>query len=129
MSANNKTKERSVARHQRLDNGVVSNIGDASTDAETNLTSYTQSQKPTNRLFMIDAAKFESRNQSFAFCRQQIVQWILTAVLISSIYVTIEIYEAKGNLTLFQESTFQLIITALSLGLALNFFVSHHVPA
>jgi hypothetical protein len=68
--------------------------------------------------------------KTFTLCRQQILQWIVTVMLISFVVITFKICETKGNMTSSEKSTFQVIITALSIGLGLNFLlVLYSYPA
>lgn len=123
MAARHTMFERNVARYQRLDDSTAPNV------AKAVLASQKQSHKPTDHFSMADAARFESRNQTLTLCKQQISQWIITAILISFVFATIKIYEAKGNMTSGQKSTFQLLITGLSIALGLNSLVSHPTHA
>lgn len=52
------------------------------------------------------------------------LRWLCTVLFSSLIIATLKVYERKGNLTPSQKNTFNVIITALGLGLGLNFFVS-----
>lgn len=58
------------------------------------------------------------------FCKT-FVRCLATIVLIASLLATLKIYQNKGNFTSHQKTNFNVIITALSLCLGLNFFVSH----
>lgn len=129
MSTNHTMPERNVARYQKLRDSTGTNIADSSIDAEANAASQNQSHKPEDRFCVADAAEFQSFKQTLTLCRTQILQWVLTAILIGFVFATIMIYERKGNMSSRQKSIFQQIITALSIGLGLNFFVRHHAHA
>lgn len=53
------------------------------------------------------------------------VRCLATTVFIAFVLATLKIYQKKGNFTSHQKTNFNIIITALSLCLGLNFFVSH----
>lgn len=59
----------------------------------------------------------------------QFFWWLLTVVLSALILTTIKIYKTLGNFTSVQKHTFNIISTALILGLGLNYFVGHHAYA
>jgi hypothetical protein len=67
---------------------------------------------------------FDHRKQTLALFKQQSFRWIGTVVFSIFVITTLKIYEDKGNISPGQKATFNVIITALSLGLGLNFFVS-----
>lgn len=58
------------------------------------------------------------------FCKT-FVRCIATTMLIALLIITFSVYEKKGSFSQNQKYTFQAIITAESLCLGLNFFVSH----
>lgn len=58
------------------------------------------------------------------FCRTA-VRCIATIIFIALLIVTFSVYEKKGNFSKNQKAIFQTIITAESLCVGLNFFVSH----
>lgn len=58
------------------------------------------------------------------FCRT-FVRCLATTVFIAFVLATLAIYQKKGNFRSHQKTNFNVIITALSLCLGLNFFVSH----
>ena len=68
---------------------------------------------------------FDHRQQTFALFKQQSFRWIGTVVFSFFVIATLKTYQDKGNISPGQKTTFNVIITALSLGLGLNFFVSH----
>ena len=54
--------------------------------------------------------------------RKQFFRWLGTAFFAALIAITFKIYAIKGVITATQKTTFNAIITALSLGVGLNFF-------
>lgn len=56
----------------------------------------------------------------------QALGWLVTAIFCAFILITIQLFEEKGVVTKAQKHTFNTIITALILGLGLNFFVRHY---
>lgn len=80
------------------------------------------SQPPTE--FDTDnEASFSSRDQTRRLLRKQFLRWLGTAFFVTMIFVTFKIYQSKGIITPTQKATYNAIITGLSLGLGLNFFV------
>lgn len=65
---------------------------------------------------------YDSKKQTRKLLRKQFVRWLGTAFFAAFIAVTFKIYASKGVINSNQKSTFNAIITALSLGLGLNFF-------
>ena len=65
---------------------------------------------------------YDSKEQTRKLLRKQFIRWLGTAFFAAFIAVTFKIYASKGVITSNQKSTFNAIITALSLGLGLNFF-------
>ena len=72
---------------------------------------------------------FNSDRQTRTLFLRQSARWLVTVIFVSFVAITFKIYEKKGNVPPTQKSTFNAIITALILGLGLNFFVSHNVLA
>ena len=64
--------------------------------------------------------------QSFSF-PQQSSRWVLSVLCVVFFIVSLRLYEAEGNLSPPQVSTFYIITTLLSLLLALGFFVSSRI--
>lgn len=64
----------------------------------------------------------DSKQQTRNLLRKQFIRWLGTAFFAAFIAVTFKLYASKGVITSNQKSTFNAIITALSLGLGLNFF-------
>lgn len=58
------------------------------------------------------------------FCKT-ILRCIITTVILASLMITFMVYEKKGNFSKNQKVVFQSIVTAESICLGLNFFVSH----
>lgn len=72
------------------------------------------------------AHKFRFKQPNLILFFKTFIRCLATIVLIASLLATLKIYENKGNFTSHQKSNFNVIITALSLCLGLNFFVSHN---
>ena len=68
-------------------------------------------------------AFFSSQKQTKQLLRKQFLRWLVTAFFIAMIFLTLEIYQRKGFMTATQKAVYNAIITGLSLGLGLNFFV------
>lgn len=62
---------------------------------------------------------------NFGLFSKTFLRCIATTVFIALLLITFSAYEKKGNFSKNQKYTFQAIITAESLFLGLNFFVSH----
>lgn len=62
------------------------------------------------------------------FCKT-FVRWLVTSIFIAFVFATLKVYQNKGNFSARQKTNFNVIITAESLCLGLNFFVSHKVHA
>lgn len=67
---------------------------------------------------------FDHQQQKLVLLLKQALRWLGTVIFIGFIIATLKIYEAKGNFPADQKVTFNTILTALSLGLGLNIFVS-----
>ena len=65
---------------------------------------------------------YDSREQNRDLISKQFFRWLGTAFFALFIAVAFKIYAVKGVITPTQKVTFNVIITALSLGLGLNFF-------
>lgn len=63
-----------------------------------------------------------SKEQTRYLLRKQFFRWLGTAFLAGFITITFKLYAIKGVITPTQKKTFNAIITALILGLGLNFF-------
>ena len=85
--------------------------------------------KPTARFSTDNDTEFNYLKQSLRIFWPQISRWILTVVLVSTFLGTLKIYERKGNFTSTEKDYFNVITTALNLGLGLNFFVSRKASA
>lgn len=80
---------------------------------------------PLNDPNHTEAARFRFKQPNLIrFCKT-FVRCLATIVLIAFLLATLKIYQNKGNFTSHQKTNFNIIITALSLCLGLNFFVSH----
>lgn len=62
------------------------------------------------------------------FCKT-FVRLLVTTIFIGFVIATLMFYQKKGNFSAYQKTIFNVIITAESLCLGLNFFVSHKVHA
>jgi hypothetical protein len=85
------------------------------------------SVKPKTIFSSDNARHFNSKDQTRRLFAKQIFRWLATVIIIAFVLATFRIYERKGPITSAQKVTFNIIQTALSLALGLNFFVSHHV--
>lgn len=65
---------------------------------------------------------FSSTQQTWRLFFPQFIRWIITVIIVIFMLATLKLYENKGNFSLGQKHAFNTIITALSLGLGLNFF-------
>lgn len=63
---------------------------------------------------------------NFGLFSKTFLRCIATTVFIALLLITFSVYEKKGNFSQNQKYTFQAVITAESLFLGLNFFVSHN---
>lgn len=75
------------------------------------------------------AHSFKSKQHDLVLFFKTFVRCLATTVFITFVLATLKIYQKKGNFTAHQKTNFNIIITALSLGLGLNFFVSHRFHA
>ena len=66
------------------------------------------------------AKTFHSRQQLHALMIDNFVRWFLTAVVILFIFVTLKVFEKKGATSEHYNNWFNVIITGLSILLALN---------
>lgn len=71
------------------------------------------------------AHSFKFRQHNLVLFFKTFVRCLATTVFIAFVLATLKIYQKKGNFTSHQKTNFNVIITALSLCLGLNFFVSH----
>ena len=69
------------------------------------------------------SASFKSSEQTWKLFYPQCWRWLGTGIFIALILATLKIFEDKGNFSHDSKYLFNTIITALSLGLGLNFFV------
>ena len=65
---------------------------------------------------------YNSQKQTRDLLRKQFFRWLGTAFFAALIAITFSLYAIKGVITPTQKTTFNAIITALSLALGLNFF-------
>ena len=71
---------------------------------------------------------FNSSQQTRKLLLSQSVRWIGTLVFVAFMLVTLKIFQDKDNFSHDQKYAFNTIVTGLSLGLGLNFFVGRHLP-
>ena len=67
---------------------------------------------------------FNSNKQTWKLFFPQFFRWLGTAIFVAFILATLKIFEKQGNFSNKSKHLFNTIITALGLGLGLNFFVS-----
>lgn len=90
---------------------------------------------PNNDTSMIDSNATEARTSAQIFgvkimkhtlelFYKTFVRCLATTIFVAFVLATLKIYQNKDNFTSHQKTTFNVIITALSLCLGLNFFVS-----
>lgn len=81
--------------------------------------------KPPKNNFAQDlTTQFERKRQILGLFRKQILRWLLTAALLSLVILSLRIYEQKGYIPSAAKAAFNVVQTALNIGLGLNFFVS-----
>lgn len=73
------------------------------------------SPTPNSRLF-------NSSQQTWRLFFPQFLRWLITVFFVAFLLATLKIYQDKGNFSRQQKHIFNTIITALSLGLGINFF-------
>ena len=62
-------------------------------------------------------------NQIWSLLLPQAVRWLATVVLSAAIVLVLWIYNVKGNFTRDDKNAFNILVTGLSVGLGINFFV------
>ena len=67
---------------------------------------------------------FNSNQQTWKLLFPQFFRWLGTVAFIAFILATLKMFENRGNFSNTSKHLFNTIVTALSLGLGLNFFVS-----
>ena len=75
-----------------------------------------------------DSKVFSSSQQTWKLFLPQCLRWLGTFVFVAFMLATLKIFEYKGNFSHDSKNLFNTVITALGLGLGLNFFVSVQVP-
>ena len=71
--------------------------------------------------------RLNHREQTWSLLLPQTVRWLGTVILSALLISVIWIYEKKGNFTHKDKNLFNIIVTGLSVGLGINFFVRHTV--
>ena len=69
---------------------------------------------------------FNSSQQTRKLFLSQSVRWIGTVIFVAFMLATLKVYQDKDNFSHDQKYAFNTIVTGLSLGLGLNFFVGHY---
>ena len=72
----------------------------------------------------IEPRRFDRRRQIRSLLRPQSLRWLGTIILSALLMMTMKIYQDKGNFAHQDKLLYNVIITGLSVGLGLNFFVS-----
>lgn len=72
--------------------------------------------------------EFDHRRQLRSLFWWQSLRWLGTLLLSTLLIATLKIYERKGNFTRRDKRALNVIMTGLSVGLAINFFVSLSRP-
>lgn len=78
-----------------------------------------QLRKPANT-----QATLHHKQQSHGLWLRFTLRWIITLIFAALIIATLKVYEGMRNFSANQKTTFNTLITAFSLGLGLNLFVS-----
>jgi hypothetical protein len=126
-----KKKKKKIAAFSPMEqrDATPNQIDETGASSEDSLARRGTQNRPKAPFTSSNARIFQFKKQTHKLFSKQIFRWIGTAILISSILVTIKSYESKGNITSAEKATFNVTVTALSLGLGLNFFVRHHARA
>ena len=126
--------DRGHRRYERIDDGDWPDTSDpAEQDHSPAPTSHPSERKPlragtdqqSRTTVSFDTGHeqiYDSGAQTKALLNKQIIRWFGTAFFASFIAITLKVYAIKGVITPTQKTRFNSIITALSLGLGLNFF-------
>lgn len=80
-------------------------------------------QKPKKSSPPPNSKLFNSNQQTWRLFFPQFFRWFGTVIFVGFILATLKIFENQGNFSNGSKHLFNTIITALSLGLGLNFFV------
>lgn len=72
---------------------------------------------------------FNSSQQTRKLFLSQSVRWIGTLIFVAFMVATLKVYQDKGNFSHDQKYAFNTIVTGLSLGLGLNFFVGQNLTS
>lgn len=71
--------------------------------------------------------ELDHRKQTWSLLLPQTVRWLGTVTLSALLISVFRIYEKKGNFTRKDKNSFNIIVTGLSVGLGIKFFVRHTV--
>lgn len=63
------------------------------------------------------------REQTWSLLRPQTIRWLGTVLVSVLLVATVRVYQNKGNFTRYDKHVFNVIVTGLSVGLGINFFV------
>ena len=109
-------------------------VDDSFHNLENTIENHTESIQLKNSPFLRQAAAaqaippnlqiFNSSQQTRKLFLSQSIRWIGTLIFVAFMLATLKVYQDKGNFSHDQKYAFNTIVTALSLGLGLNFFVS-----
>ncbi|KAL9045258.1 MAG: hypothetical protein Q9214_001674 [Letrouitia sp. 1 TL-2023] len=69
--------------------------------------------------------ELDHRKKTWSLLFPQTVRWLGTVTLSALLISVFRIYEKKGNFTHKDKNSFNIIVTGLSVGLGINFFVRH----
>lgn len=72
----------------------------------------------------VHSKNLDYREQTRSLLRPQTIRWLGTVLLSVLLVATVWIYQNKGNFTRYDKNVFNVIVTGLSVGLGINFFVS-----
>ena len=72
---------------------------------------------------------FSSSQQTRKLFLSQSIRWIGTLIFVIFMLATLKVYQDKDNFSHEQKYAFNTIVTGLSLGLGLNFFVGRHLAS
>ncbi|CAL8585112.1 hypothetical protein XPA_010690 [Xanthoria parietina] len=71
----------------------------------------------------VHSRNLDYQEQTWSLLRPQTIRWLGTVLVSILLLATVWIYQNKGNFTRYDKNVFNVIITGLSVGLGINFFV------
>ena len=114
-------------------------LDDSFHNLENSIEEHTESIRLKNGPFSKQAAAaqaipqnlqvFNSSRQTRKLFLSQSIRWIGTLIFVALMLATLKVYHDKDNFSHDQKYAFNTIVTALSLGLGLNFFVGQHLAS